>query len=202
MEEITMTENESVTVENDVAENTEAPAEAEVEAAEEKLKGADKKKLKRAEAELADTKAALEKAQTALKEENEKYLRMLAEYDNFRRRTAKEKETIYADAVVDTVAELLAVVDNLERAAQSTDGTECADAVVKGVEMTLKSALDALSKLGVSVIETKTFNPDFHNAVMHVEEENLGEGEIVEVYQKGYIKGDKVIRYAMVKVAN
>jgi len=197
-----MTENESVTVENDVAENTEAPAEAEVEAAEEKLKGADKKKLKRAEAELADTKAALEKAQTALKEENEKYLRMLAEYDNFRRRTAKEKETIYADAVVDTVAELLAVVDNLERAAQSTDGTECADAVVKGVEMTLKSALDALSKLGVSVIETKTFNPDFHNAVMHVEEENLGEGEIVEVYQKGYIKGDKVIRYAMVKVAN
>ncbi|MBQ9163085.1 MAG: nucleotide exchange factor GrpE [Clostridia bacterium] len=197
-----MPENENVTVENDVVENMEAEAAPEVEEATEKLKGADKKKLKRAEAELADTKAALEKAQTALKEENEKYLRMLAEYDNFRRRTAKEKETIYADAVVDTVAELLVVVDNLERAAQSTDGTECADAVVKGVEMTLKSALDALSKLGVSVIETKTFNPDFHNAVMHVEDENLDEGAIVEVYQKGYIKGDKVIRYAMVKVAN
>jgi molecular chaperone GrpE len=192
-----MLENENVTASEEVVENTET-----AQTEEEKPKGAEKKKVKKLESELADVKAELDKSRLALKEENEKYLRMLAEYDNFRRRTAKEKDGIYADAVVDTVKELLVVVDNLERAAQSTDGTECADAVVKGVEMTLKSALDALAKLGVSVIETKTFNPDFHNAVMHVEDEALGEGEIVEVYQKGYIKGDKVVRYAMVKVAN
>ena len=195
-----MAENENATIENDVEVSTEAEVKTEAES--EKQKGADKKKFKKLEGELADVRAELESSRAALKEENEKYLRMLAEYDNFRRRTAKEKDGIYADAVIDTVKELLVVVDNLERAAQSTDGTECADAVVKGVEMTLKSALDALSKLGVSVIETKTFNPDFHNAVMHVEDESFGEGEIVEVYQKGYIKGDKVVRYAMVKVAN
>ena len=195
-----MAENENATIENDVEVSTEAEVKTEAES--EKQKGADKKKFKKLEGELADVRAELESSRAALKEENEKYLRMLAEYDNFRRRTAKEKDGIYADAVIDTVKELLVVVDNLERAAQSTDGTECADAVVKGVEMTLKSALDALSKLGVSVIETKTFNPDFHNAVMHVEDEAFGEGEIVEVYQKGYIKGDKVVRYAMVKVAN
>ena len=192
-----MQENENVTATDEVVEDTQP-----VEAEEEKLKGADKKKLKKLEAELAEVKAELDGARQTLKEENEKYLRMLAEYDNFRRRTAKEKDAIYADAVIDTVKDLLVVVDNLERAAQSTDGTECADAVVKGVEMTLKSALDTLAKLGVTVIETKTFNPDFHNAVMHVEDEAYGEGEIVEVYQKGYIKGDKVVRYAMVKVAN
>lgn len=192
-----MQENENVTATDEVVEDTQP-----VEAEEEKLKGADKKKLKKLECELAEVKAELDSARLTLKEENEKYLRMLAEYDNFRRRTAKEKDGIYADAVIDTVKELLVVIDNLERAAQSTDGTECADAVVKGVEMTLKSALDALAKLGVAVIETKTFNPDFHNAVMHVEDEAYGEGEIVEVYQKGYIKGDKVVRYAMVKVAN
>lgn len=195
-----MSENENVTIENDVEAAAEPEVKAEAEC--EKQKGSDKKKLKKLEGELAEAKEELEKSRAALKEENEKYLRMLAEYDNFRRRTAKEKDGIYADAVVDTVKELLVVVDNLERAAQSTDGTECADAVVKGVELTLKSALDALNKLGVSVIEAKTFNPDFHNAVMHVEDEAYGEGEIVEVYQKGYIKGDKVVRYAMVKVAN
>ena len=186
-----------MTASEEVVENTET-----AQTEEEKPKGADKKKVKKLESELADIKAELDRSCLALKEENEKYLRMLAEYDNFRRRTAKEKDGIYADAVVDTVKELLVVVDNLERAAQSTDGTECADAVVKGVELTLKSALDALAKLGVTAIETKTFNPDFHNAVMHVEDEAYGEGEIVEVYQKGYIKGDKVVRYAMVKVAN
>lgn len=195
-----MAENENVTIENDIDVNAEAEVKPEAEC--EKQKSGEKKKLKKLEGELADALAELEKSHAALKEENEKYLRMLAEYDNFRRRTAKEKDGIYADAVIDTVKELLVVVDNLERAAQSTDGTECADAVVKGVEMTLKSALDALSKLGVAVIETKTFNPDFHNAVMHVEDEAFGEGEIVEVYQKGYIRGEKVVRYAMVKVAN
>ena len=191
--------------ENENAEATDAEAaeSASVEDADGgKLKGADKKRLKKAEAELADTQKALDALQGELKEEKEKYLRMLAEYDNFRRRTAKEKDSIYADAVSDTVMELLPVIDNLERAAQSTTGLDGADAVTKGVAMTLKSALDALAKLGVSEVETKTFNPDIHNAVMHVEDESLEEGQIVEVFQKGYVRGDKVIRYAMVKVAN
>ncbi len=150
-----------------------------------------KKSTKKLEAEL-------QKLNEQYSELNDRYVRMLAEYDNFRRRSQKERENTYADAYGDAVSEMLPVIDNLERAAQYTD----AEAVLKGVQMILKSTADMLAKLGITEIEAKVFDPEFHNAVMHVEDESLGEGEIVEVLQKGYMKGDKVIRYAMVKVAN
>ena len=181
----------------------EAPAEEAAETATEgKVKGSDKKKLKKVEAELAETQKKLEAAEAALAEEKDKYLRMLAEYDNFRRRTAKEKETVYGDATADTVKGLLPVVDTLERAAAGLTPEDAESPLGKGITMTLKSATDALAKLGVEEVPTDVFNPDIHNAVMHIEDESLGVGAIVEVFQKGYRKGDHIIRYAMVQVAN
>ncbi|NLU24801.1 MAG: nucleotide exchange factor GrpE [Clostridiales bacterium] len=132
---------------------------------------------------------------------NDKYLRLAAEYDNYRKRTAKEKEGIYDDAKVDTVKALLAVYDNLERGLQQfTEG----DPHKQGMEMICKQFTEALSKLGVTEIEAtdQPFNPDFHNAVMHVEDETLGENTVTEVFQKGFKLGDRVVRFAMVKVAN
>ena len=187
-----------------------AEAEAAKEAAEEgteeitegKAKGSDKKKIKKIEAELAETQKKLEAAEAALAEEKDKYLRMLAEYDNFRRRTAKDKETIYGDATADTVKGLLPVIDTLERAAAGLTPEDAESPLGKGITTTLKSATDALAKLGVEEVPTDAFNPDIHNAVMHVEDDSLPEGAIVAVFQKGYRKGDHIIRYAMVQVAN
>ncbi len=150
------------------------------------------------EAEIEKLRAELDEKNAALAAESDKYVRMLAEYNNFRRRTAKEREGIYADAYADAVTELLPIVDNLERAAMYSD----AESVGKGVQMTLAGVRDVFSKMGVTETECETFDPNLHNAVMHVEDEAYGEGAIVEVLQKGYKKGDKIIRYAMVKVAN
>ena len=191
----------------DAAKDTEAAAEdtgaAEDTAADEgKLKGGDKKRLKKAEAELAETKKKLEAAEAQLSEEKDKYMRMFAEYENFRRRTAKEKEGIYSDAYADCVQGILPIIDNLERAAAAIPEDEAESGLAKGVAMTLKSATDALNKLGITEIPTETFDPNVHNAVMHVDDETLGEGVILDVYQKGYRRGDKVIRCAMVRVAN
>jgi len=163
-----------------------------------KVERAEKKKIKKLEAELADAAKKLEAAEEATRACEDKYLRMMAEYDNFRKRSAKEREGAYADAYADCIANILPILDNLERASHSNN----LEAVKKGLEMTAKAFDDALSKMGITEIETKTFDPNLHNAVMHVEDESLGESEIVEVFQKGYVKGDKVIRYAMVKVAN
>ena len=178
------------TVQEPVAEESKAPKATDAKT--------DKKKLKKAEAELAELKKQLEEKEEAVKECEDKYLRMMAEYDNFRKRSAKEKEGVYADAYADCIANLLPILDNLERAG----GSDNFEAVKKGLEMTAKAFADALDKMGVTEIETKAFDPNLHNAVMHIEDESLGENEIVEVFQKGYAKGDKVIRYAMVKVAN
>lgn len=186
----------------EMSETPETVSETSVEEDEGKLKGGDKKKLRRAEAELAEVKKQLEAAEAALAEEKDRYLRMLAEYDNYRRRTAKEKEGIYTDATSDAVKAMLPVLDNLERAAAAVPETDSESAFAKGVALTLKSAKEAFAKLDVTEVETDVFNPDVHNAVMHVEDESLPEGAIVEVFQKGYRKGDHVIRYAMVKVAN
>ena len=159
---------------------------------------AEKKKAKKAEAEIAAMQKKLDEALEAQKACEDKYLRMMAEYDNFRKRSTKEKEGVYADAYADCIANILPILDNLDRASKSDNF----EAVKKGLELTEKAFEDAMNKMGVSEIETKIFDPNLHNAVMHVEDETLGEGEIVEVFQKGYIKGEKVIRYAMVKVAN
>lgn len=196
-------EAETVEAEILAEETDEAPPKESAETDEEgKLKFSEKKRLKKAEAELADTKKKLEATEQALTEEKDKYLRMLAEYDNFRRRTAKEKETIYGDAVADTVKGLLPVVDTMERAAAGLSPEELESPLGKGISMTLKTATDALIKLGVEEVPTDVFNPDFHSAVMHIEDESLGEGVITSVFQKGYRKGDHIIRYAMVQVAN
>ena len=159
---------------------------------------AEKKSLKKAEAEISALKKQLEEKENAMKECEDKYLRMMAEYDNFRKRSAKEKEGVYADAYADCIANLLPILDNLERAG----GSDNLEAVKKGLDLTAKAFADAMDKMGVSEIETKLFDPNLHNAIMHVEDDEHAEGEIIEVYQKGYVKGEKVIRYAMVKVAN
>lgn len=126
--------------------------------------------------------------------------RTVAEYDNFRKRTAKEKEGIYTDACEDILKELLPVLDNLERAI-SVEGT--VDDLKKGVEMTIKQFTNALEKLNVEEISTDgEFNPHVHNAVMHIDDNQYGNNQIAEVFQKGYKRGDKVLRHSMVKVAN
>lgn len=159
-----------------------------------------KKKIRKLEAETAEMGKKLADAEAEIAALNDKYLRLAAEYDNYRRRTAQERDRIYDDAYAAALAALFPVVDNLERAAQYSDG----ESVAKGVSMVLKSVEETLQKLGVTEIEAlgKTFDPLLHNAVMHVEDEAFGESEVVEVLQKGYTKGERVLRYAMVKVAN
>lgn len=168
-----------------------------------------------AEQQTADTPAEQTKtetpeAQTAAAEDwkakyedtNDRFLRMAAEYDNFRKRSQREREQAYTDAVSHAVTALLPTYDNLERAlkAETTDAE-----YKKGVEMTMTQLVESLKSLNVTIIEASvgtTFDPNFHNAVMHIEDENLGESVIAEVFQQGFQIGDKVIRHAMVKVAN
>ncbi len=140
-------------------------------------------------------------AEQLLAEAADKYLRLAAEYDNYRKRTAKEKESIWSEAKAQTVAAFLPVFDNLERALKQETSDE---AYKKGVEMTMKGLQDALTGLGVELIPAlgETFDPNRHNAVMHVDDGEAGENTIVEVFQQGFICGEKVIRFSMVKVAN
>ena len=149
-------------------------------------------------AALEKEKEALEKDKAAL---NDKYLRICAEYDNFRRRSQKEKDGLYGEVKANTVLQFLPVYDNLERALKQ--GTED-EAYRKGVEMIMTQFANTLEKLGVKKIESlgQTFDPKLHNAVMHVDDESQGENLIVDVFQEGFMLGDKVIRFAMVKVAN
>ena len=156
------------------------------------------------EAEPKEPSAAdqLEKLQKEFEEHKQQHLRVLAEYDNFRKRSQREREQAYTDAVSRAVTALLPTYDNLERAIKA----ETADVEYKkGVEMTMTQLTESLKGLNVTVIEASagtTFDPNFHNAVMHVEDEALGENVIAEVFQQGFQIGDKVIRHAMVKVAN
>ena len=137
----------------------------------------------------------------ALKAQEEKFLRLAAEYDNYRKRTAKEKEALWTDVKCSTVSEFLPVYDNLERAIKQETADE---AYKKGVEMTMNQLKEVFSKLGVTEIpaQGQPFDPKFHNAVMHIEDENLGENVVSQVFQAGFQCGEKVIRFAMVQVAN
>ena len=150
--------------------------------------------------ELEAMKAQLAKAEADLAAEKDKYLRMVAEYDNFRRRSVKEREASYADAYGDLLAAILPVIDNLERALSFAEG----EALTEGVRMTLKQFEDALARLGVEAFGAKgeTFDPRFHNAIMREDNPDLPENTVSEVFQRGYKKGDRVLRDAMVKVAN
>ncbi len=177
-------------------EPAETPAEEPVaEEKEEASEKTDKKSEKKLKNELAE-------AEKKFGELNDKYLRTVAEYDNFRKRSVKERENVYGDAVADTLTGLLPIIDNLQYAANFTDGD--ADKFAEGVKLILGKLPETLGKLNITAfgVAGETFDPEIHNAVMHVEDETLGEGVITDVLQCGYKYGDKVIRYAMVRVAN
>ena len=142
----------------------------------------------------------IERLRAELSEKDDKYLRMAAEYENFRRRSREEKDATYEIALADTVSEFLMTVDNLERAALYDDASK----VKEGLVMIAKSVEGVFSKLGVEEVGKvgDKFDPNLHNAVMHIDDDSYGEGEIVEVFQKGYKKGGRIIRFAMVKTAN
>lgn len=139
--------------------------------------------------------------QKQLDELNDRLLRTMAEYDNYRKRSIKEKDAIYPQAKADTVEKFLPIIDNFERAMQA----ECDDeAFKKGMEMIFQSFMKTMTDLSVEEIGKvgEQFNPDLHNAVMHIEDESLGENVVAQVLQKGYRIGERVVRYAMVQVAN
>lgn len=144
---------------------------------------------------------AEEMLQAAIKEQEDKYLRLLAEYDNYRKRSQKEKENAWITAKADTAKEFFPVYDNLERALKQETADE---AYAKGVQMTMNQLKAVLEKLGIEEIPAlgEVFDPVLHNAVMHIEDETFGENTVAEVFQTGFKTGDKVIRHAMVKVAN
>lgn len=173
-----------------------------------------KEELQQEEAQAAETETAEttetkqpeltaeEKLQKQLDELNDRYMRMAAEYENFRKRVIRERDMIRSEATGKALSALLPIYDNLERAlAQETADTE----YKKGVEMTARQFESALEALGVEIIKAEAgteFDPTVHNAVMHVEDDSLGENTIAECFQKGFRHGDKIIRTAMVKVAN
>ena len=198
--------------------NPEAPEVEQAEVQEEKAEAKTEKKAAKAEKKTAkktakkaeaEPKAEPEKPaepkgpslEQQLAAEKDKYLRMLAEYDNFRRRSAKERENLYTDVRAETLKKFLPVYDSLNRALTQTPEV---DASRKGLEMIMQQYENALEQLGVKPIETvgKTFDANLHNAVMHIEDEAYGESEIVEEFEKGFAIGDKVLRYSVVKVAN
>ena len=203
-----MTEEKDIQVpetENTAAEPEEikeTPEEAAGEAAEETGKKDKKSDVKKLKAELEELKKALEAEQQKAAEANDKYLRICAEYDNFRKRTQKEKENTYAEAVADTVKGLLPVIDNLQYA--SKYGNADPEKFAEGVKLILDKLPETLEKMHIKPVGVpgETFDPALHNAVMHEESDEHGENEIMDVLQSGYLYEDRVIRYAMVKVAN
>ncbi len=154
------------------------------------------------EASANETEKKIEELEKELAAAKEAHIRTLAEYDNYRKRSVKEKESIYSDAKASCLSELLPVLDNFDRAlnVQQAD----AESYRKGMEMINASFIETLKKLGVEAFGEKgeEFDPNFHNAVMSVEDDTLGENVIAEVFNKGYKLGDKVLRHAVVKVAN
>ena len=147
------------------------------------------------------TEAPADPLAEQLAQQEDKYLRLAAEYDNFRKRTAKEKESIWTEVKANTAAAFLPVYDNLERAIKQETADE---AYKKGVEMTMNQLKEVFSKLGIEEIPAlgEQFDPNLHNAVMHIDDENLGENVVAQVFQAGFRCGEKVIRFAMVQVAN
>ena len=190
--------------ETTAAEQTAPEAEKKEEQAAEEEK-TDKKSKKKKEKTYTLTREHMEAAELAAKQlesVKDQFVRLTAEYDNYRKRTTKEKDNIYQDAKADTIKEFLAVYDNLERA-MATEGDEDSPHK-KGLEMIFHQYQEILKKLGVTEIEAKgqPFDPEKHNAVMHIDDESLGENVVAQVFQAGFMLGDKVIRHAIVQVAN
>ena len=195
-----------------MSEETKQPAEEEIEqetveteetSAEETKE--EKKAKKKKEKGITFTREQVEQMELAVKQLDsvkDQFVRLTAEYDNYRKRTAKEKDNIYQDAKADTVKAFLDVYDNLERAANSAGGEDSPHK--KGLEMIFTQYKEILKGLGVEEIEAhgKEFDPELHNAVMHIDDENLGENVVAQVFQAGFKMGDKVIRHSIVQVAN
>ena len=193
-----MTEENKQPLEEEIPETEAAPQPEEP--AEKAAKGKKKK-----EKGITFTREQVEQMELAVKQleaTKDQFARLAAEYDNYRKRTAKEKETLYQDAKADTIREFLAVYDNLERAAGAPGGED--DAHKKGLEMIFAQYKELLKKLGVEEIaaQGQPFDPERHEAVMHIDDENFGENEVAQVFQAGFLLGDKVIRHAVVQVAN
>ena len=195
-----MSEENKQPLEQEVPETEETTA-AEPETAEK----AEKKPKKKKEKGFTFTREQVEQMELAVKQletSKDQFLRLSAEYDNYRKRTTKEKENIYQDAKADTIKEFLAVYDNLERAAAAEGGEDSPHK--KGLDLIFSQFKELLKKLGVEEIEAKgqPFDPEKMNAVMHIDDEAYGENEVAQVFQAGFNMGDKVIRYAIVQVAN
>ena len=195
-------ENKQPLEQEEVTETPEAQVEQEAAQDEEK---AEKKAKKKKEKGITFTREQVEQMELAVKQlesTKDQFTRLSAEYDNYRKRTTKEKDNIYQDAKADTVKAFLDVYDNLERAAAAPGDEESPHK--KGLEMIFQQYKTILEKLGVTEIEAKgqTFDPEKMNAVMHIDDENLGENEVAQVFQAGFQMGDKIVRYAIVQVAN
>lgn len=186
-------ENEKINNPEESAEETKAKEEISDNASEKKEEKCGKKEekgCKKSEKEIESLKNQLSDA-------NDKYLRLAAEYDNYRKRTAKEKSDAYAEAYSDAVKAILPLADSLDKALEFSPEDD-------GIKALSKLLSDTLAKIGVSAIESdgKEFDPNLHNAIMHEDDESLGENLVVQTFQKGYMLGEKVIRHAMVKVVN
>ena len=157
--------------------------------------------------ESAEAEEAAEDSDNKSEELEKRYMSLYAEYDNYRKRTQKEKENLYADAVAYVAKEFLAVLDNIDRAVETAKGADenSIDKVIEGIELLGRQAGDILTRIGVEEIKAERgekFDPNLHEAVMHVEDEELGEQEIAMVFTKGYMYKGKVIRHVVVQVAN
>lgn len=194
-------DGEPCSADEEVSEEEAGEEEAEEEQTGEKPAKKERKlKWARSEGKEKKTSALEEK----IKEASDKYARLFAEFDNFRKRSDKEKTQRYDFGVKDTVEKILPVIDNFERGLAAVPEDKKEDSFVTGMEMVYKQMMKALEDMGVKPIEAvgQEFNPDFHNAVMHVDDPEVGDNIIVEEFQKGYLYKDHVVRYSMVKVAN
>ena len=187
----------------------ESPETAEAQESEETAEEPEAAEAKETEAEESKPKKKrrdrkADKQAEQIKERQDNYQRQIAEFDNFRKRTEKEKSQMYAMGAKDVLEKMLEVLDNFERGLEAVSEEDQDDAFVQGMQMVYKQMLETLDKLGVKPIEAvgKPFDPDYHNAVMHEDSEDAGENEVVEEFQKGYLYHDDVIRHSMVKVAN
>ena len=180
--------------------NAEEAIETEAEAAEEK----EEEKEESAGRKFFGKKNKKDKKDEKIEELTDKVVRQMAEFDNFRKRTEKEKSQMYEIGAKDIIDKILPVIDNFERGLSVVPEDKKDDSFVLGMEMIYKQLMTTLESAGVKVIEAvgQEFNPDFHNAVMHVEDDEVGENIVVEEFQKGYMYRDSVVRYSMVKVAN
>lgn len=195
-------ETETPETEEKEAAETEAAEETADTAAEESGKKEKKSDVKKLKNEVEVLRKQLEEEKARADEINDKYLRVAAEYENFRKRTQNERNNIYKDAVADTLGGLLPILDNLQYAAKYSGGD--AEKVAEGLTMILSKLPETLEKMNIKAFGEagEEFDPNLHNAVLHVEDESFGENVIAEVLQCGYMYGDKVLRYAMVKTAN